>query len=106
MKFDGVNWTIYTAGDGMVAASIANIYALMADSKGNIWIGTFNGGISKLTQVELDSIEISGPIDAAETSAIQYICTAYYSDGSTTDITENVIWDLPSDFAIINNWAC
>ncbi|WP_346861033.1 leucine-rich repeat protein [uncultured Draconibacterium sp.] len=47
--FDGSDWTLYTANEGLAAAQIADIYAVYADTKGNVWIGTYNGGISKFT---------------------------------------------------------
>jgi streptogramin lyase len=47
VKFDGNSWTKYTANDGMAAVLGGGIYAVHADSQGNIWVGTFRGGISK-----------------------------------------------------------
>jgi hypothetical protein len=49
VMFDGTNWTKYTANEGLAAAQLGDIYAVYADTKGNVWIGTYYGGISKFT---------------------------------------------------------
>lgn len=57
VKFDGVSWIRYSVEDGLVAASAGNIYAIYADSKGDIWTGTYRGGISKLEQTPSQSVD-------------------------------------------------
>ena len=49
VKYNGTSWEKFTAEDGMAPAWIGDIYALFADSEGNIWVGTYRGGISKFT---------------------------------------------------------
>jgi IS1 family transposase len=50
VKYDGASWTKYTIEDGLISASAGSIYAIYADSRGDIWTGTYRGGISKLEQ--------------------------------------------------------
>ena len=48
VKFDGTSWTKFTVEDGLMAAAGGTIYAIYADRKNDIWIGTYRGGISRL----------------------------------------------------------
>ncbi len=57
VKFDGVRWVRYSVENGLAAASAGNIYAIYADSKGDIWTGTYRGGISKLEQTTAQTVD-------------------------------------------------
>jgi len=52
--------------------------------------------------VELLSITISGATSVAEESAENYLCVAYFSDGSSSNITSLANWSEDSDFASIS----
>ena len=43
-----------------------------------------------------DSLGITGPSAVVENSSTRYTCTAYYSDGSTTDVTPAAEWSIVS----------
>ncbi len=47
VMFNGSEWTKYTVNEGLAAAQLGGIYSVYADTKGNVWVGTFYGGISK-----------------------------------------------------------
>lgn len=59
VRYDGNTWTKYTENDGLAAASQGNIYSVYADTRGNVWVGTYRGGISKF---EIPSDEICGTL--------------------------------------------
>lgn len=49
VKYDGNTWTPFSSSEGL-AAAYSIIYALYADNQGDIWTGTYGGGISRLSQ--------------------------------------------------------
>jgi hypothetical protein len=42
-RYDGVNWTTFTTADGLADDAV---WAITEDGKGNLWFGTFGGGVS------------------------------------------------------------
>ncbi len=54
------------------------------------------------SSVSLDSIEISGSRTVNENSTSQYACWAYYSDGSSVNVTGQAIWSDNSGYASIS----
>ncbi len=50
-----------------------------------------------------DYIEISGSSQINENSGAQYSCMAYYSDGSSMDVTNSTSWSENSAYASINS---
>ena len=51
----------------------------------------------------VSSIVISGPDIVNENSGTQYTCTAYYTDGSTENITSNVSWVSTSAYGSVTD---
>jgi ligand-binding sensor domain-containing protein len=45
MKFDGTNWTEYNESNSPLPYN--RIYSLAVDGSGNIWIGTYGGGLAE-----------------------------------------------------------
>jgi hypothetical protein len=66
--------------------------------------GTTTGTVWSFTTVPvmLSYITISGPTLVNENSGAQYTCTAYYSDGSSPNVTNSAIWSQNSSYATIN----
>ena len=58
--------------------------------------------IIKDVSASIDRIEIYGSLQINENSGLQYSCTAYYSDGSWSDITNIASWNENSDYASIS----
>ena len=50
----------------------------------------------------LSSIEITGPTEVNEETGAQYACTAWYSDGSSADVTASATWSENSAYATIS----
>ena len=50
----------------------------------------------------LASIEITGPTEVNEGAGAQYACTAWYSDGSSADVTASTTWSEDSAYATIS----
>ncbi|MBK6283689.1 MAG: hypothetical protein IPF54_14485 [Draconibacterium sp.] len=100
-KYDGNNWSAISSIDGMASVTGGVLYSLIADKSGNIWVGTSGGGISKLEQLKPDFIEITGSLVISENSEVQYMCTAHYPNGVTTDISKNVIWNVDSNLQVL-----
>lgn len=51
----------------------------------------------------LNYINITGPNRVNENSGAQYICTAYYDDGSTEYVSNQASWSVSSIYASINS---
>jgi hypothetical protein len=75
-----------------------------------VWImsndsSEFNGYPSlQWLNIRVTSLTINGPATVQENSDTQYTCTAGYSDGSSLDITTNVVWSEDSfDASITSN---
>jgi len=51
----------------------------------------------------LNSVTITGPNQVSEISGVQYILTANYSDGSSTEVTDLASWSDNSSYANINS---
>jgi hypothetical protein len=49
------------------------------------------------------NLEIGGPERVAESSGAQYVCTAYYNDGTSTDVSDTVQWSADSTDVTIDN---
>jgi hypothetical protein len=49
------------------------------------------------------NLEISGPERVAEISGAQYVCTAYYDDGTNTDVSDTAQWSADSTDAAIDS---
>jgi hypothetical protein len=56
----------------------------------------------KKSAATLASLSISGPSRLDEESSGNYVCTAGYSDNSTSTVTDSVQWNVNSEFAAIN----
>ena len=53
--------------------------------------------------VTLSYVTISGSTQVNENSGAQYTCTAYYSDGSTSNVTSSASWSENSSYASISS---
>ena len=51
----------------------------------------------------LSHIDVSGPKEVNESSGAQYVCTAYYSDGSSSNVTGSASWSENSSYASISS---
>ena len=51
----------------------------------------------------LSSIDVTGPTSVNENSGAQYTCTAYWSDGSTSNVTSSATWSENSPYASIGS---
>ncbi len=51
----------------------------------------------------LERIEVGGSTQVNENSGAQYTCTAYYSDGSTSNVTNSASWSENSAYATISS---
>jgi len=51
----------------------------------------------------LNSVTISGPAQVNENSGAQYVLTANYSDGSSSEVTGSASWNENSSYASINS---
>jgi hypothetical protein len=51
----------------------------------------------------LTSLSVSGPTSVNENSGAQYTATAYWSDGSNTNVTSSASWSENSSYASISN---
>jgi len=65
------------------------------------------GGLSDthavtITDTVLSYITITGPASVNENGGDQYTCTAYYSDGSSVNVTASTAWSENSAYATIN----
>ena len=49
------------------------------------------------------SILIAGPSEVNQSSGAQYTCTAYYSDGSSANVSSRAQWSDDSSYASIDN---
>jgi Leucine-rich repeat (LRR) protein len=52
---------------------------------------------------DLSYVGMTGPLEVEENSGAQYNCTAYYSDGTSADVTAAVTWSVDSSYAAVNN---
>jgi len=55
-KYDST-WTEYTPDDGMVQGGWN--FDVLADSKGNIWVGSYRGGLSKFSQTQFADVTLN-----------------------------------------------
>ena len=53
--------------------------------------------------IDMNYIEITGPTEVDEDSGAQYTCTAYYSGGSTSIVTDSATWSEDSTYASIES---
>jgi hypothetical protein len=51
----------------------------------------------------LDYIEISGPTEVQEDTSAQYTCTAYFTSGPPSNVTNSASWSQDSPFATIDS---
>jgi len=51
----------------------------------------------------LEMIEITGSASIDEATSASYTCTAYYSDGSSDDVTTSATWSVNSAYATISD---
>jgi pimeloyl-ACP methyl ester carboxylesterase len=51
----------------------------------------------------LDRVTISGANEVNENSSADYTCTAYFSDGSNTNVTNQAIWSENTSYATISS---
>ncbi len=99
VKFDGSNWTKLTVEDGMMAAAGGSIYAIYADRKNDIWIGTYGGGISRLEQPH-SNLGIMGLVSPVRNQNAYYLyCGLTDNEPVTVRLINN--GDFPLENAVI-----
>ncbi len=94
------NSTPYSISGLVLNTGTNTIRVQAADRAGNFsLVATLTVTYSPAT---LSSIQISGPTQVDENAAAQYTCTAYFSNGSQQNVTNQASWSDNSNYATIN----
>lgn len=113
VRFDGVRFTVFTAGanDGLESNDIRSLYQ---DSHGRLWIGTFNGGLSCYEKGvfthfgEEEGIRSGGVLDILEdrqgrlwfgtwNSLVVFQNGIYHEFNESNGLNGSCVWTLSED---------
>jgi len=54
------------------------------------------------SEIKVERLKLSGPREVDENSSADYVCTAYYDDGTTENVTSSASWTADSWYAVIS----
>ena len=113
---DGAEENVTSRADWSIDSSYAAFenagQVAAAAVKENLWVrisAVYEGQTARHdmviqnTEIKVVRIHLSGPREVDESAAADYICTAFYDDGTTENVTSAAAWTADSWYAAISS---
>ena len=104
---DEVEWSINSQYASIDSSGLLSVYAVSSDQSINIY-AVFGGKTATESVTIKDvpptviALSVSGTAEVDENSTASYICTATWSDASSSDVTALATWSTDSSYASIS----